>query len=119
MGLLGYGDRENQDNDSEDEDGLDEESDEEEESDFEDIENDDDIVDDRNNDEDDEEEEENEEDDEIGKEDIPIRFSGGDRNRRGRGLGGLLRGVKSLFQPMVRTVGKAVKSKTANCGKCN
>ena len=83
------------------------------ESDFEDMENDDDIVDDRNNDEDDEEEEENEEDDEIGKEDIPIRFSGGDRNRRGRGLGGILRGVKSLFQPIVRTVGEATKSITA------
>ena len=46
-------------------------------------------------------------------EDIPMRFMGGDRNRRGRGLGGLLRSVKSLFQPMVGTVGKAVKSKTA------
>ena len=28
-------------------------------------------------------------------------------------MGGLLRGVKSLFQPIVRTVGEAAKSKTA------
>ena len=42
-------------------------------------------------------------------EDIPMRFMGGDRNWIGRGLGGLLRGVKSLFQPMVGAVLKAVK----------
>ena len=28
-------------------------------------------------------------------------------------MGGFLRGAQSLFQPMIRTVGKAVKSKTA------
>ena len=42
-----------------------------------------------------------------------IRLSGGERNLKGQGIGGLLRGDKILFQPMVRTVENAVKSKTA------
>ena len=41
-----------------------------------------------------------------------MRFSGRDRNWRGRWFGALLRGVESFFRPMVRTVGKAVQSKT-------
>ena len=43
---------------------------------------------------------------------MSIRFSGGDRFQRGRGIGGLLRLAKNLFKPIVRTVGKAVKSNT-------
>ena len=41
-----------------------------------------------------------------------IRFSGGDRFQRGRGIGGILRLAKSLFKPVMRTVGKVVKSNT-------
>ena len=43
---------------------------------------------------------------------MSIRFSGGDRFQRGRGIGGLLRIAKNLFQPIVRTIGKAVNSNT-------
>ena len=43
---------------------------------------------------------------------MSIRFSGGDRFQRGRGIGGILRLAKSLFKPMMRTVGKVVKSNT-------
>ena len=43
---------------------------------------------------------------------MSIRFSGGARLQRGRGIGGLLRLAKNLFQPIVRTVSKAVKSNT-------
>ena len=43
---------------------------------------------------------------------MSIRFSGGSRVQRGRGIGGLLRLAKNLFQPIVRTVGRAVKSNT-------
>ena len=43
---------------------------------------------------------------------MSIRFSWGDRFQRGRGIGGILRLAKSLFKPMMRTVGKVVKSNT-------
>jgi hypothetical protein len=43
---------------------------------------------------------------------MSIRFRGGDRFQRGRGIGGLLRIAKNLFQPVVRTIGKAIKSNT-------
>ena len=43
---------------------------------------------------------------------MSIRFSGGDIFQRGRGIGGLLRIAKNLFQPLVRTIGKAVNSNT-------
>ena len=43
---------------------------------------------------------------------MSIRFSGGERFQRGRGIGGLLRIAKNLFQPIVRTIGRAVKSNT-------
>ena len=43
---------------------------------------------------------------------MSIRFSGGDRFQTGRGIGGILRMAKSLFQPVIRTIGKAVKSNT-------
>ena len=43
---------------------------------------------------------------------MSIRFSGGDKFQRGRGIGGILRLAKSLFKPMIRTVGKAVISNT-------
>ena len=45
-------------------------------------------------------------------ESMSIRFSGGHRFQRGRGIGGLLRIAKNLFQPLVRTIGKAVNSNT-------
>ena len=47
---------------------------------------------------------------------MSIRFSGGDRFQRGRGIGGILRLAKSWFKPVIRTMGKAVKS---NTGKSN
>ena len=43
---------------------------------------------------------------------MSIRFSGGDRFQRGRGIGGILRLAKSLFKPVITTIGKAVKSNT-------
>ena len=43
---------------------------------------------------------------------MSIRFSGGDRFQRGRGIGGILRAAKSLFQPIIGTIGRAVKSNT-------
>ena len=43
---------------------------------------------------------------------MSIRFSGGDRFQRGRGIGGILRIAKSLFQPIIGTIGRAVKSNT-------
>ena len=45
---------------------------------------------------------------------MSIRFSGGERFQRGRGIGGLLRLAKGLFKPAIQTIGKAVKS---NAGK--
>ena len=41
-----------------------------------------------------------------------LRFRGGERLQRGRGIGGLLRLVKSVFSPLVKTVAKAAKSNT-------
>ena len=43
---------------------------------------------------------------------MSIRFSGGERFQRGRGIGGIMRLAKSLFEPIITTVGKAVKSNT-------
>ena len=43
---------------------------------------------------------------------MSIQFSGGERFQRGRGIGGLLRIAKNLFQPIVKTIGRAVKSNT-------
>ena len=43
---------------------------------------------------------------------MSIRFSGGERFQRGRGIGGLLRLAKGLFKPVIQTIGKAVKSNT-------
>ena len=43
---------------------------------------------------------------------MSLRFRGGERLQRGRGIGGLLRLVKSVFSPLVKTVAKAVKSNT-------
>ena len=39
-----------------------------------------------------------------------IRFSGGERYQRGRGIGGLLRLAKGLFKPVMQTLGRVVKS---------
>ena len=43
---------------------------------------------------------------------MSIRFSGGERFQRGRGIGGLLRLAKQLFKPVIQTIGKAAKSTT-------
>ena len=49
---------------------------------------------------------------------MSLRFRGGERLQRGRGIGGLLRIVKSLFSPLVKTAGKTiVKAATSNTGK--
>ena len=37
---------------------------------------------------------------------MTIRFRGGERLQRGRGIGGLLRLVKSVFSPLVKSFGK-------------
>ena len=39
-----------------------------------------------------------------------IRFNGGERYQRGRGIGGLLRLAKGLFKPAMETLGRVVKS---------
>ena len=43
---------------------------------------------------------------------MSIRFSGGERFQKGRGIGGLLRLAKGLFKPVIQTIGKAAKSTT-------
>ena len=49
---------------------------------------------------------------------MSLRFRGGERLQRGRGIGGLLRLVKSVFLPMVKTAGKQiVRAATSNTGK--
>ena len=42
-----------------------------------------------------------------------IRFTGGNRLQRGRGIAGLLKIAKSLFNPGLKTAGKALQSNTA------
>ena len=39
-----------------------------------------------------------------------IRFRGGERYQRGRGIGGLLRLAQGLFKPVMQTLGRVVKS---------
>ena len=49
---------------------------------------------------------------------MSLRFKGGERLQRGRGIGGLLRLVKSVFSPLVKSAGKSiVKAATSNTGK--
>ena len=49
---------------------------------------------------------------------MSIRFRGGERLQRGRGIGGLLRLVKSVFTPIVKSIGRtAVKAVTSKAGK--
>ena len=49
---------------------------------------------------------------------MSLRFVGGERIQRGRGLGGLLRMFKSLFSPVLKSVGKnVVKAATSNTAK--
>ena len=49
---------------------------------------------------------------------MSLRFRGGERLQRGRGIGGLLRLVKSVFLPMVKTAGKQiVRAATSKSGK--
>ena len=49
---------------------------------------------------------------------MSIRFRGGERLQRGRGIGGLLRLVKSVFSPIVKSFGRtAMKAVTSKTGK--
>ena len=49
---------------------------------------------------------------------MSLRFRGGESLQRGRGIGGLLRLAKSLFSPIVRSIGKtAVKAATSKVGR--
>ena len=41
---------------------------------------------------------------------MSLRFVGGEHLQRGRGIGGLLRLIKSVFSPVAKTVGKKVVS---------
>ena len=49
---------------------------------------------------------------------MSLRFRGGERLQRGRGIGGLLRLIKSVFSPLVKSAGKTiVKAATSDTGK--
>ena len=49
---------------------------------------------------------------------MSLKFVGGERIQRGRGLGGLLRMFKSLFSPVIKSVGKnVVRAATSNTAK--
>ena len=49
---------------------------------------------------------------------MSLRFSGGELLQRGRGVGGLLRFVKSLFSPFIRSAGKTIaKAATSTTAK--
>ena len=49
---------------------------------------------------------------------MSLRFRGGERLQRGRGIGGLLRLIKSVFSPLLKSAGKTiVKAATSNTGK--
>ena len=39
---------------------------------------------------------------------MPLRFNGGERLQRGRGIGGIFRFLKSIFAPAAKTVGKSI-----------
>ena len=43
---------------------------------------------------------------------MSIRFSGGERFQRGRGISGLLRLAKGLFKPAIESIGRVVRSNT-------
>ena len=45
---------------------------------------------------------------------MALRFRGGERLQRGRGIGGLFRLAKGLFSPLAKTVKRAI---TSNTGK--
>ena len=44
---------------------------------------------------------------------MALRFKGGERLQRGRGIGGLLRLAKGLFKPLVTSAKKAITSNAA------
>ena len=49
---------------------------------------------------------------------MSLRFRGGERLQRGRGIGALLRLLKSVFSPLVKSAGKTiVKAATSDTGK--
>ena len=43
---------------------------------------------------------------------MSIRFCGGERFQRGRGIGGLLQLAKGLFKPAIESIGRVVRSNT-------
>ena len=43
---------------------------------------------------------------------MSIRFSGGERFQRGRGIGWLLRLAEGLFKPAIESIGRVVRSNT-------
>lgn len=49
---------------------------------------------------------------------MSLRFRGGERLQRGRGVGGILRLIRSIFSPVVRSLGRtAVKAATSGAAK--
>ena len=49
---------------------------------------------------------------------MSLRFRGGERLQRGRGIGGILRLIKSVFSPVIRSMGRtAVKAATSGAAK--
>ena len=49
---------------------------------------------------------------------MSLRFRGGEKLQRGRGIGGLLRLAKNVFSPIVKSIGKtAIQAATSKAGK--
>lgn len=49
---------------------------------------------------------------------MPLKFIGGERLQRGRGIGGIFRFLSSVFTPVVKSLGKtAVKAIKSDAGK--
>ena len=49
---------------------------------------------------------------------MSLRFRGGERLQRGRGIGGILRLLKSLFSPIIKSAGKKIaKAATSSTAK--
>ena len=45
---------------------------------------------------------------------MSLRFRGGERLQRGRGIGGLLRLLRSVFSPLVKSAGKTIVKEAAS-----
>ena len=49
---------------------------------------------------------------------MSLRFRGGERLQRGRGVGGILRLIRSVFSPVIKTIGRtAAKAATSGAAK--